>query len=151
VSDEPDTIKKLRDLVRERGRFALEAYLFLYQSLEHSQKLVGERRHVSGAELLEGIRALAIEQFGPLTLMVFEAWGLRRTDDVGEMIFDLVDRGLMGKTDEDKPEDFQGVYDFHEVFAPDQLVTEVDVSSIAPPFRVAARELPAAERAGAAT
>jgi uncharacterized repeat protein (TIGR04138 family) len=139
-------VQELRSLVRDKRRYALEAYLFLYQSLERAQQLAKERRHVSGQELLEGFRILAGELFGPLALMVLETWGLRRTEDVGHMVFDLVDRELMGKTPDDKIEDFQDVYDFQEVFASDVMMAQVDPTNLVPTVRLVRRDLPAAGR-----
>ncbi len=147
MGDERNMIEELRKLVRERRRYPLEAYLFLYQALDAAQRHVGEKRHVSGPELLEGVRRLAVEQFGPLALMVFNHWGLRRTQDVGEMVFNLVDRELMGKTDDDKREDFDAVYDFEEVFSPARILAEADPKQLIPPYRVSPRDLPNAARA----
>lgn len=147
MGDERNMIDELRKLVRERRRYPLEAYLFLYQALDAAQRLVGEKRHVSGPELLEGMRRLAVEQFGPLALMVFNHWGLRRTQDVGEMVFNLVERELMGKTDDDKREDFDAVYDFEEVFSPARLLAESDSKQLIPPYRISSRDLPNAARA----
>ncbi|MBX3472219.1 MAG: hypothetical protein KF878_35655 [Planctomycetes bacterium] len=147
MGDDRSMIDELRKLVRERRRYPLEAYLFLYQALDMAQRLVGEKRHVSGPELLEGVRKLAVEQFGPLALMVFQHWGIRRTQDVGEMVFNLVDRELMGKTDQDKREDFDAVFDIEEVFAPQRLMAEQDPKQLIPPYRVSARDLPSAARA----
>ena len=147
MGDERNMIEELRKLVRERRRYPLEAYLFLYQALDAAQRHVGEKRHVSGPELLEGVRRLAVEQFGPLALMVFNHWGLRRTQDVGEMVFNLVDRELMGKTDDDKREDFDAVYDFEEVFSPARILAEADPKQLIPPYRLSPRDLPDAARA----
>jgi uncharacterized repeat protein (TIGR04138 family) len=139
-------IDELRRLVKERRRYPIEAYLFLYQALDTAQKVVGEKRHVSGPELLEGVRRLAVEQFGPLALMVFNHWGIRRTEDVGDMVFNLVDRDLMGKTDQDRREDFDAVFDFEEVLSPARLLAESDSKQLIPPHRVASRELPSPAR-----
>lgn len=149
MSDVPPMVQELRALVRDKRRFALEAYLFLYQSLERSQQLAGERRHVSGGELLDGFRALAGEMFGPLALMVLTSWGLRSTEDVGQMVFDLVERQLMGKTEDDKLEDFQDVYDFEEEFEFGRMLTKVNTRDLVPTVRPVRRDLPAAERAAA--
>ena len=142
-------IDALRRVVAEERRYPVEAYVFLYQALDYAQKLLGERRHVSGAELLQGVRALAIETFGPLTLMVFNHWRVRRTDDFGAMVFHLVERGLMGKTDDDKLEDFDGLYDFEEAFAPDALAASLDASTLSPGFRFDTRDLARTSRAAA--
>ena len=73
-------------------------------------------RHVSGRELLEGIREFGLAQFGPMTLPVFEAWGIHRGEDFGEIVFNLVDHGFLNKTKQDSRNDFQGAYDFHDAF-----------------------------------
>ena len=140
-------IQSLRKLVREEGRYPLEAYLFVYQALEHAQKQVGKRRHISGKELLEGFRDLAIESFGPLALMVFHHWNLRRTDDVGVMVFHLIQRELMGKTEDDQLEDFEGLYDFEETFNPETLLGRIDAQELTPNYRIPLREFPGATRA----
>jgi uncharacterized repeat protein (TIGR04138 family) len=147
VGEERNMIEELRRLVRDRRRYPIEAYLFLYEALDVSQKLVGAKRHVSGQELLEGFRRLAVERFGPLALMVLGHWGLRRSEDVGEMVFNLVERGLMGKTETDRPEDFDAVYDFEEAFSPAALLAQADSKALAPSFQVKSRELPSQARA----
>ena len=101
--------------------YDLEAYLFLREALEFTvQKLKkatrGPLRHVSGAELAEGFREYAIEQFGPLTFAVLSKWGIHRTDDIGAIVFNLVEAGELGKTDEDRQEDFNDLYDFGAAF-----------------------------------
>ena len=72
--------------------------------------------HVSGQELLSGIRALAIEQFGPMALAVLEEWGVRRCEDFGEIVFNMVDNNLLAKTTEDSRDDFKGGYNFDDAF-----------------------------------
>lgn len=106
----------IRTLARTDPRYAFHAYCFLFEALEHTVRKLGERRHVSGRELLTGIRDLALLQFGGLARMVLEGWGIRRTEDFGEMVFHLVDAGLMGKTESDTKEDFRDVYDFDAAF-----------------------------------
>jgi uncharacterized repeat protein (TIGR04138 family) len=102
-------------------RFPREAYIFLRDALEHTQKQVARQqkgvvRHVSGGELLHGLREYALEQFGPMALMVFEDWGIRAGEDFGDMVFNLIGAGLLAKTDQDTLDDFRGVYDFEDAF-----------------------------------
>jgi len=141
-SDQHSMMEALHRMVSEERRFPVEAYLFLYQALDYAQRLVGERRHVSGQELLDGIRKMAIELFGPLTLMVFDNWKVTETADFGRMVFHLVDRELMGKTDDDKIEDFEDAYDFQEVFAPERLMSNLDPKCLEPSVRLDNRKLP---------
>ena len=109
-------ISKLKSLVELDGRYKLEALLFLHEALEHTVKTIGERRHVSGRELLEGVRRLALEKYGMMARVLFESWGITKTEDIGEIVFLLVDNGIWGKTELDSREDFQGIYDLKEAF-----------------------------------
>lgn len=113
--------EKFRRLLSSDRRYDAEAYNFVYEALDWTLKHVasseGRRgQHVTGRELLEGIRQYAIEQFGCLAKTVFESWGVRTTDDFGEIVFNLVEYDLMGKQDSDTKEDFHDVYSFEEVF-----------------------------------
>src|SRR6516164_5946196 len=115
---------ELAEVVRRDPRYAYEAYQFVYDALEHTQKQLGRKtprepgaepaphHHVSGPELLEGIRDLALREFGLMARTVFRMWGINRTDDFGELVFNLVSAGLMSKTDEDSRNDFHNIYDF---------------------------------------
>jgi uncharacterized repeat protein (TIGR04138 family) len=116
---------KLDDLVRRDPRYAYEAYEFLFAALAHTQRLLGRvpppegptpeaDYHVSGPELLEGVRDLAQREFGLMARIVFRMWGINRTDDFGELVFNLVEAGLMSKTEEDSRKDFHAVYDLDE-------------------------------------
>jgi len=79
-------------------------------------------RHISGQQLCIGLRDFAIECYGMLAPAVLNHWNIRRTEDFGRIVFQLVDEGVLTKTDEDSLDDFRSVYDFDEVFADDQLV-----------------------------
>jgi uncharacterized repeat protein (TIGR04138 family) len=140
MEEDPPMIQALRQLVSEEKAYPINAYVFLYQALDRTQNMVGVRRHVTGQELLEGVRELAIELFGPLTLMVFKHWNLTCSEDFGRMVFHLVERELMGKTDEDKLEDFSSNYDFQEAFAPENLMALVDPQSLTPSYSLDTRQ-----------
>src|SRR5688572_18420988 len=107
-------------LTENDPRYHRDAYYFLREALDHTVKLrkrqLGENGHVNGPQLCEGIRQLALKQFGPMVTMVFEYWGLRRTEDFGEMVWRLIELGVFGRTDADSKADFQNVYDFRAVF-----------------------------------
>ncbi len=108
-------------LLAKDSRYARDAYHFLRESLDFTQKLIskenkGKVRHVTGQELLEGIRQHALQQFGPMTVTVFEEWGIRTGQDFGEMVFNMVENSLLAKTEKDSREDFQVSYDFTEAF-----------------------------------
>ena len=117
----PSLDEALDRITAKDSRYHREAYVFLREALDHTQRGVnkanqGQTRHVSGQELLEGIRQYAITQFGPMTLTVFEEWGVRRCEDFGELVFNLVEHGLLSKTENDSRADFQNGYDFQAAF-----------------------------------
>lgn len=110
------------DQIRTRdARYSRDAYVFVREALDHTQKTIGKDtrgriRHVSGQELLEGIRDYALSQFGPMTAMVLEEWGIRACQDFGEIVFNMVDIGLLAKTEKDSRADFAAGYTFEEAF-----------------------------------
>jgi uncharacterized repeat protein (TIGR04138 family) len=110
------------DLIRAKdARYDDNAYAFVREALDHTQKNIGKDtrgriRHVSGQELLGGIRDYALGQFGPMAMTVFEEWGIRSCQDFGDIVFNMVEIGLLAKTDNDSPADFAGGYDFYEAF-----------------------------------
>jgi uncharacterized repeat protein (TIGR04138 family) len=102
-------------------RFHRDAYSFLREALDFTQKLIGKEnlgkvRHVTGQELLDGIRRFALQQFGPMSVTVFEEWGIHNCQDFGEIVFNMVENGLLAKTEKDTRADFQNGYDFTEAF-----------------------------------
>ena len=118
-------------LMRADRRFHPESYSFLFEALDYTVRMITAadelspsdsivNQHVRGPELLEGIRRLALDSFGCLALSVFYSWGIRRSDDFGEIVFNLVDHGLMGSQQSDTKEDFQdgwGGRPFEDVFS----------------------------------
>ena len=120
---------RLADLVERDPRYAYEAYEFVFAALSHTQKLLGRppvrpetpesEHHVSGRELVEGVRDLALREFGLMARVVFRMWGITCTADFGEIVFNLVEEGLMSKTDQDSREDFQGIFDFERALVED--------------------------------
>ena len=102
-------------------RYQRDAYGFLREALDHTQKVVSkskknEIRHVSGQELLAGIRDYALSQFGPMTITVLDEWGIRSCEDFGEMVFNMVASNLLAKTENDTRDDFKDGYDFESAF-----------------------------------
>ena len=103
-------------LKRDR-RFDPHAYFFLKDALDFTLKRIaesngGQARHVSGPELLAGYRDFALEQFGPMASTLMTEWGIRKCQDVGDMVFQLIEEQVFGKQDSDKKEDFSEVFDF---------------------------------------
>lgn len=117
-----DAFRKLMDIRKRDPKYSLEAYIFLREALEFAGRKYGviahnSPRHVSAHELLDGFKEVALQAFGPLSYKVLTLWGLERTEDIGKMVFYLVEADELGKTDEDKIEDFNQGYDFYETFA----------------------------------
>ncbi len=120
----PKTLEEVTlEVARKYGRYEAEAYRFVFEALDHLLHHMAERRHVTGAELSTGIRDLAIERFGMLARTVLESWGVHATHDFGEMVYQLIEEGVMSRTDEDRKEDFDNVFDFHEAFDRDYFKT----------------------------
>ncbi|HEX6134569.1 MAG TPA: Minf_1886 family protein [Longimicrobiales bacterium] len=97
-------------------RYEEAAYVFVLSALNYVLERLPEPRHISGRELAEGVRDLALERFGPMARTVLEHWGVRQTADVGHIVFALVESGVLIKQDEDTPGDFENVFDFDEAF-----------------------------------
>lgn len=120
---------KLAEVVARDPRYAYEAYEFVFQALDHTQKQLGRVappdpgggelsadsvHHVKGFELVEGIRSLALQEFGLMARTVFHMWGIHQTVDFGRIVFNLVEADLMSSTPEDSLADFEEVFDFQE-------------------------------------
>src|SRR5262245_33497060 len=115
---------KLAEIVKKDPRFPYEAYEFIFSALTHTQKALGltpdqevrdsPNNHVSGRQLLEGICDLALRDFGMMARTVFRLWGVQRTADIGEIVFNLVEANLLSKTDEDCRQDFTDVFNLDE-------------------------------------
>ena len=108
---------EILDQLQERNpRFDTRAYFFVLAALHSVIHSLDEPRHISGKELAEGVRHMALERFGPMARSVLEHWGIHATEDVGGVVFALVEQGMLIKQDGDRPEDFADVFDFEEVF-----------------------------------
>jgi uncharacterized repeat protein (TIGR04138 family) len=112
----------LDKILARQPAYARDSYHFIREALDFTQKLIskenkGKVRHVTPAELLDGIRQHALQQFGPMALTVFDEWGIHECKDFGEMVFIMIESGLLAKTEKDSREDFQDGYDFTEAFA----------------------------------
>jgi uncharacterized repeat protein (TIGR04138 family) len=111
----------LDSIVASDPRYQRDAYVFLRDALDFTtkqqKKVKGVSvRHVTGPELLDGVRRYALKEFGPMVMTVFENWGIRSCEDIGNIVFNLIGAGVFGKTEEDSIEHFKNVYDFEEAF-----------------------------------
>jgi len=103
----------------QHPRFREQAYLFVLSALHQVVGGLVQPRHISGRELSMGVRTLALRDFGPLARSVLAHWGIESTADVGEIVFALVDAGVLVKEEDDSLRDFQDLFDFHEAFERD--------------------------------
>ena len=114
--------EELEKILAKTSRYHRNAYLFVRESLDHTQKMIGkpskkdEIRHVTGQQLLGGIRDYALAQYGPMALMLLEEWGVRSCEDFGEIVFNMVECSLLAKTDKDTRDDFKDAYTFEQAF-----------------------------------
>jgi uncharacterized repeat protein (TIGR04138 family) len=124
-------LTRLAEIVEQDPRYPYEAYEFVFHALAHTQKRlgkvppegegesVGPQYHVSGRELLEGIRDLAVNDFGLMARVVFRLWGINQTGDFGEIVFNLVEHNLMSRSEQDSRADFQNIYDLDQALTQD--------------------------------
>lgn len=120
---EDDPREKLKRILVKDARYEPEAYRFVSEALDYTIHSLGrgeydeeEKRHVSGGELLHGIREYGLKKFGPMTRTVLDHWGINSCDDFGEIVFNLVDEGILRKTESDHREDFRDGYNFCDAF-----------------------------------
>jgi len=113
------------DLIcKEDPRYDKKAYTFIRQGLDHTVKELKKKdaaksrasQHVTGAELLDGLRLFALDQYGPLTKTVLNSWGIKRCTDFGEIVFNLIEYNVFSKTENDRREDFVDLYSFDDAF-----------------------------------
>jgi uncharacterized repeat protein (TIGR04138 family) len=129
----------IADIVRNDPRYAYEAYEFMFEALAHTQKMLdkhpidgevepGPEHHVSGPELLHGACDLARDEFGLLAKTVFRHWGIRRTDDIGEVVFNLIEAELLCQTEADHRSDFQNVFNIDRALTDGYTIDLTEVS-----------------------
>ncbi|MFO7907372.1 MAG: Minf_1886 family protein [Planctomycetota bacterium] len=123
-------------LLERDSRYKLEAYQFIREALAYAQDELGMARpaasdeeepppdaHLTGQQLCEAVRRLALEQFGLMARVVLNSWGIRSTGDFGEIVYNLIGIGMMKKSASDRREDFENVFDFEEAFEREFKIT----------------------------
>jgi uncharacterized repeat protein (TIGR04138 family) len=133
-----DPSQRFTELLKQDSRYQIDAYAFVFEALNYAQQELdmgeerpseptdveeedevsqaGPQKHVSGQELCEAIRKYALLQYGFLSKTVLNRWGVTTTGDIGEIVFNLITIGRMRKTDDDRREDFEDIYDFETAF-----------------------------------
>jgi len=125
VIEEDDLWDELTELAIEDPRYEREAYLFVLNALNWSFQQLGTRRHLSGQEFTEFLIAFAQEEFGDLAGCVLKEWGIFRTRDFGEIVYNLIDAGKMSKEQDDSIEDFDDVLDLDETLNDPDFVPQL--------------------------
>jgi uncharacterized repeat protein (TIGR04138 family) len=114
-------MSKFFDLVEQicgrDKRYKADAYEFVLQGLGFTQNKLKRQAHVTGKELALGLRDYAIEQYGALAQQVLSHWGISQTQDFGEIVYNMIEKKLLSKSEEDYLADFNSVYDFQPAFA----------------------------------
>jgi len=108
--------KKVEEIINKDPRYKADAYEFVMRALWFTQKKLKKQGHLSGRELLNGIREFVLDQYGPMAKTVLKHWGIESTDDFGEIVFNMVEHGLLHKTETDSRDDFKDVYNFDKAF-----------------------------------
>ena len=109
----------LDDICLQDPRYRQDAYEFVMEALSYTQKKYRRSKHVTGVELLEGLKEFLLSKFGPMTLSVLEHWGIQKTEDFGNIVFNLVQNKVLSKSDEDDIKHFRDGFDFAEAFHAD--------------------------------
>lgn len=106
----------VEEICSKDSRYKPDSYEFVLQALSFTQKEFKKDGHVSGQELLEGIRKFTLDQYGPMAKTVLQHWGITRTSDFGNIVFNMIESRLLAKTENDSHSDFDEVYDFQTAF-----------------------------------
>ncbi len=117
----PNFEEAVAKILKDDPRYAPDAYQFARETLDFTAAILskparGAERHISGQELLEGMRKYALQEYGAIAMTVLNTWGVFRCEDLGQIIFNLVDKGFLRKTEPDSIHDFDGGYDFETAF-----------------------------------
>ncbi len=106
----------IENICQKDNRYKPDSYEFVMQALQFTQKKIDKDGHVTGKELLEGIRQFALEQYGPMAKTVLVHWGITKTSDFGNIVFNMIEKKMLSKTETDSLEDFKDVFDFETAF-----------------------------------
>jgi uncharacterized repeat protein (TIGR04138 family) len=142
-----ESLRRIAKAAKKDGRYALDAYLFVQHALAYAQLELGMGRprpygvegdpeskldeipseaHLTGQQLCEAIRLYAADLYGLMAKVVLNSWGIQTTRDFGEIVYKLIEIGEMTKSETDRLEDFDAVYDFDEAFHRDYQITKSD-------------------------
>ena len=118
---------RIEQMASRGRRYDKDAYHFVFQALDYvldqqdelakpTDRIAVNDQHISAVDLLSGFRSFALLKFGPMARLVLERWGIYRTEDFGEIVFELVDGRLLNKQESDRKSDFRNGFNFREAF-----------------------------------
>jgi len=116
MAEKKDFQQEIEQLCNKDKRYSADAYEFVMHALHFTQKKLKREGHITGRELSEGLKDYAIGQYGPMSKTVLNHWGIFKTQDFGNIVFNMVQAGLLAKQPQDSIEDFREVYDFEGAF-----------------------------------
>ncbi|MCG2712496.1 MAG: hypothetical protein L6416_09275 [Candidatus Omnitrophica bacterium] len=116
MKSKEDLISALNRICQKDSRYKIDAYSFVLAALNITMAALNRDGHVSGQELAHGIKDFAIREYGRMARAVFEHWGVKTTEDFGHIVFNMVESGVLGKTESDSIDDFKEVFDFKKEF-----------------------------------
>lgn len=116
MEERKDFYQAVEEMCAADIRYKADSYEFVMKALHFTQNRLKKTGHITGRELLEGIREYVIEQYGPMVKTVFSHWGITKTYDFGNIVFNLIGKSILSKTEEDSIDDFKDVYDFEKTF-----------------------------------
>ncbi len=111
--------REIDEVAGADGRYEKYAWRFVLSGVESTIEMLQSNGHISGEELLDGLRVIASKQFGPMAKEVLNHWGVYTTRDIGNIVFGLIAAGLLEDSAEDSIEDFDDIFDFRKVFEED--------------------------------
>ncbi len=116
MKSKEELISVLNKICQKDSRYKIDAYTFILAALNVTMESLKRNGHVSGQELTYGIKDFAIREYGRMARTVFEHWGIKTTEDFGHIVFNMVEVGVLGKTEADNIDDFKDVFDFKKSF-----------------------------------
>lgn len=126
-----DFYQAVEEICVNDPRYKPDSYEFVMQALYFTQKKLSRQGHISGKELSQGMRDFVIDQYGPMAKTVLHHWGITKTEDFGNIVFNMIDKKILSKTEEDSLDDFKDIYKFESVFnniLAEQLIKEKDAT-----------------------
>ena len=116
MKEKKDFYQVIEEICVKDPRYKPDAYEFVMQALYFTQKKIKRQGHMSGKELLEGIRDFAVQEYGPMAKTLLYHWGISKTEDFGNIVFNMIGKKVLSKTENDSVADFRDVYDLEKTF-----------------------------------